>query len=168
MKEDDSLDPEVRELLRTESEAMKVAERHLGFYSPFRQLPDEVEFRTIADYTRLLLGRGIAKHEVPGLLETDLSAACNALRSWTLNMPWLSSIQVAALIHVAMHVGLPTIKAMDGLWQALKAKRFDQAADEILMSNWPRLVGNEPEERRRVIDISNMLRSGVLRTDWAR
>jgi hypothetical protein len=154
-------------VLRAEEEAMSVAEQHVMRYSPFDKLPEEVAIRYTADWMKILAKSGISKREVLMMAQSDFAMIVRQMRGKTASMPHLGSVRFAALIHVAMYITIEATLAMDALWHALKVSDFESASEELLMSNYPLMVGTSPEERRRVLDLARMMRTGILTTSWS-
>jgi len=164
----DANDDDISGVLRAEEEAMSIAETHVMRYAPFRLLPEEVALRYTADWFKILAKNGISKREATVMARSDFAQIVQALRGRTASMPYLGSVRFAALIHVAMFITAEAVLAMNAMWAALRAHDFERASEEILMSNYPMMVGTEPEEKRRVLDLARMMRTGILTTEWTR
>jgi len=158
----DGHDEDVRSALHAESEAMTVAETHLMRFTPFSMLPESVALRTVEYHTKILRDQGFTRKEATALLGSDMAKITQGLRGSTISMPWLGSVRFAALILVAMLIGIEATQEMPGLWECLRRRDYEGAADALMMSTWLRMVGNEDEEKRRAMDILRMLRIGVL------
>lgn len=160
-------DDDIEAILHAESEAMSLAETHMMRYTPFSMLPDTVTIRYIDDFKQILVHKGISKSEAALMARSDLSKIADGLRGSTASMPWLGSVRFAALIHVAMRIGVKATLDIPMLWECLRNRDFEGASDALVMSTWPRMVGNEEDEKRRAMDIIRMMRRGVLTTSFS-
>ncbi len=155
-------DPEVERILRADAAAMEAAESHIVQYPPFQKLPPEAALRTLADYRKMLLGIGISAEEASVLIRNDMRQIAEGIRGLTANMPWLGTPRHAVLLHVALLLGMDAVRRMGSLWQALRERNYETASEELMLSDWPRLVGTEAWEKRRVLDLARVMRTGVL------
>jgi hypothetical protein len=160
-------DEDVAEILQAEDEAMQIAEAHMWQFSPLHNLPDSVALRLLADYRKVLSGRGHSRSETANMIRSDLATVTQKLRGMTASMLYLGSARHAVLLHVALLVGIESVQNMPGLWEALRAKNFEGASEALMMSQWPAMVGTEEEEKRRVIDLARLMRTGVVSTEWS-
>lgn len=155
-------DDDINGALHAEAEAMMVAETQLMRFTPFALLPESVALRTVEYHTKILRDRGFSRKEAKALLSSDMAKITQGLRGSTISMPWLGSVRFAALILVAMLIGIEATQTMPNLWECLRKRDYEGASDALMMSSWLRMVGNEDEEKRRAMDILRMLRIGVL------
>mgnify|MGYP001093959220 CR=1 FL=1 len=166
MTMDDQL---IQRALEREDEAMELAGRHVGGFEPLSKLPVEVPLRLISDYRQLLSSRKLSRDEMSVVVQRDLKRATEKLRGMTLNMDHLNSVRLSVLLHVAVLVGVEKLANMAELWKALREKRFEDAADALLLSEWPLVVAGDPttDDKRRVIELHRMMRGGLVPTTFS-
>lgn len=150
--------------LAKEDVAMDLASQHVARFAPFRKLPVEVPLRLISDYRKILAGGKLTGDDISLIVRRDLKLAIEKLRGLTLQMEHLNSVRLAVLIHVAVLVGVEKLEKMGDLWRALRERRYEDAADALLRSEWPIVVAGDPatDDKDRVIELLRMMRSGEL------
>jgi hypothetical protein len=156
----------IKDALAREDEAMELAGRQVFGFEPLSKLPVEVPLRLISDYRHLLSSRKLSRDEMSFVVQRDLRQATAKLRGMTLNMEHLNSVHLSVLLHVAVLVGVEKLAKMGDLWAALREKRFEDAADALLYSEWPLIVAGDPttDDKRRVVELLRMMRTGLLPT----
>lgn len=99
---------------------------------------------------RNLLGRGITTAESRYLLENDLQESIADLASF----PWfegLSPIRQRVVINLRFALGPMKFRGFRQMLAALQDGAFDRAADELLDSEWARVVGNRARRLARML-----------------
>lgn len=140
----------IERMRKMELEAGDIAMSHIARHNPFATLPETVKARLLEDFQRIGQARGISRSEMMGLLEQDIPHYLSRFRSTALNMMHIGSVRLAVLIHVAVAIGDEETLKVPGLWDALREKRYDDAADCLQMSRWP-LTATKPEEQMRIL-----------------
>lgn len=157
-------DPLVIEAIRREDEAMRLAGHHIGRFEPLSKLPVEVPLRLIRDYRHLLASQKLSRDDMAFIVQRDLRLAIVRLRSLTLHMDHLNSVRHAVLLHVAVMIGVEELSKLQGLWKALREQRYEDAATELMLSNWPSVVAGDPgtDDKLRVLELHRMMWTGLL------
>ena len=150
------------DMLAAEAEAMQIAERHISHFDPICSLPESVPFRMLSEYRELLKGGGHTRDEVSAMLRSDLSKATDALRAKTANLLHMGTVRQAVLLHVALMIGVEATEKVPGLWEALRARRYDAASEALLLSQWAIVVTEKGEGPRRVVELVRQMREGIL------
>ena len=157
-------DDEIANVLAAEHQARDTATEHFMLYNPFLSLPTDTTMRVLSDYKVLLNSRNITGEECRVLVQNDFTKASEGLRARTASMLFLGAPRHAVLLHVALLIGIQALLDLQPVWEALRAQKYDQAAEELLLSDWPRMVGPTREERMRILDLARVIRTGVLPT----
>jgi len=121
-----------------------------GRHFPYR---DTVGKLTIG-YGRCLDDIGISDAEAEKMLENDLIAAENAVES--LSLGDIGDVRRAAMISMAVNLGPTGLSHFKAMLAALRAGKWEMAADEALDSRWADQVGARAEE------IARMIRTGQI------
>jgi len=147
-----------------ENEALHLAGSHIGRFEPLSKLPVEVPLRLISDYRHLLASRKFSRDEMAAIVQRDLGIAIVRLRGMTLGMDHLNSVRHAVLLHVAVMIGVDELAKMGTLWKALRERRYEDAATELLLSKWPSVVASDPatDDKQRVVELHRMMWTGLL------
>jgi hypothetical protein len=148
-----------------EREAGDIAMSHIATFAPFASLPVTVNARLLDDFARLGQARGVSRPEMLNLLEQDLPMYLRKLRATTLNLLHIGSARLAVLLHVSVAITAEETVKIPGLVDALKSKRFEDAADCLQMSRWP-LTATKPEEQKRILELARMMRTGSVPASW--
>lgn len=149
----------------SEDAALHAARVSVMGYPPHSQLPEPTPHRLIDDYKTFLAKPGVSRVEGEFLATHDLILIANAIRSKVFGLSGHAPLNVArhaVLLHVAYYLGPDRLKAMDMLWEALGRSNYEQAADELLFSAWPIILGPTDHAKRRVADLLRQLRTGVV------
>jgi len=151
-------------LAMREAHAQRLAESLYKQYSPFRSMPArDAAGVLMLGFDRRVERDGISRVEADYLLANDVRKVLISLRGLLWGVQDLCEIRQAVIANVAMVLGLDRVRAMHGLWDALRRRDYIEAADQILLSDWPTHVGHTLDERRRAIALCNAMRTGVLR-----
>jgi len=149
----------------TEAHAAEVAMQHISAYAPFLGAIEAVEDRGISSFERIASTRAVSKAEMTDLLGRDIRRFVRSLRPRTVIYPQLGSVRLAVLAHVAMVIGTHALMQCRELWDAISQSRWDDAQDVLLMTRWPeRATGNG--ERRRMLELARMMRTGLVPIAW--
>lgn len=149
----------------TEAHARGVAMQHIQAYAPFYDLPDYEQDREIRDFEALAKTGVVRKVEMSGLLARDIDSYMIKLRPQTLQYPQINSVRLAVLAHVAMVIGADSLAKARELWAAISQSLWDDAQDALLMTKWPEHARTE-SDRRRVLELARMMRTGVVPLHW--
>ena len=158
----DDADDDIAQVFQAEERAMQMAHAHFEQYNPFLKLPAQVTLRVLKDYRKALANINITGAEASMMIGNDLHKCALALRGMTAGMLYLGSARHAVLLHVGLLIGVKALCEHEALWVALRARNYEKAHDELMLTDWPRLVGDELDERRRVLDLARILRTGIL------
>jgi GH24 family phage-related lysozyme (muramidase) len=149
----------------TEAQAHDVAMQHITAYAPFVGAAEQVEERGLAAFERIVNTRAVTKSEVSELLARDLRRQMRSLRPQTTIYPQLGSVRLAVLAHVALVIGAKALHDCRDMWNAISAGRWEDASDALLMTRWPEKAGTD-SERRRVLELARMMRTGLVPLAW--
>lgn len=103
---------------------------------------------------RNLTDRGISREEAEALLDNDIVLVVDGLSR---ELPWwsgLDDVRQLVLADMAFNLGLAGLLRFKNTLAYVKAGRYSDAADNMLMSRWAGQVGI------RAIRLANMMRSG--------
>jgi len=155
----------IEHMLRMEREASEIAMNHIAEFHPFANLPPQVNARLLHDFQRIGQAKGISKTQMLVLLAEDINTYLTRLRSHTLNHVQIGSVRLAVLVHVAVAIGADETIKIPGLSAALRDCRFEDAADCLMMSRWP-MTATEADDRKRILELARMMRTGTVPTAW--
>lgn len=158
--DDDAL---VQRLHVTHQRAQALAVATIKQYTPFRALPTQVAKALLIGYDHDLHQYPMTEHEGEMLLVRDVERAFNALRNNLFPLLEISPVRMAVVLHLALVMGFERVHKLPGFWPALKAGDYEAAADAVLLSEWRELIGNEPHNKRRAVDLLYALRTGNFR-----
>jgi hypothetical protein len=150
----------------TEAEAISVAVRHVAMHAPFVDAPLVTIDRDLGDFQRIAATRVVTKAELMKMAEKNLSRYVGLLRPRTAIYPQLTAVRLSVLAHVALSIRLKPLLESHALWSAIDRERWDDAADELIMTKWPEKA-KEEDERRRVLELARMMRTGKEPDAWA-
>ena len=97
---------------------------------------------------------GITREEALFLLDNDI---VRVRREVLKSFPWfshLNAVRQNVVLNMVFNMGLPRFRQFKKTIAAIKAKKWDEAADEMLDSRWARQVG------RRARELATMMRTG--------
>lgn len=151
---------EIEEIYEAEVQALDLAKASLMRYRPFAGLPETVAHRPLGVWENLLSHIRMSKREASGLLVNDLEQARLALRGQTASLLHIGQQRMAVLYHVTQLIGPERMMALASLWRALRAGDYETASECLLMSDWPKLVGDIEENKRLVLDLARTMRTG--------
>lgn len=147
-----------------EQHAAEIAAGQIKRYAMFSRMPvKDAAGALVIGYERKLSVVGLSEAEADILLKNDIHAAIAAIRLKTFGLPKLSEPRLAVVAHLALLLGAPLVQTLTEFWRALRAEDYEAAADEMLLSVWPRLIGNEARDKQRALDLVFMMRTGNVR-----
>lgn len=149
-----------------EDESLREAMKLVETYEPFHALPHDLprEGVVIGFLRRIGQGKkGITRGEGLNLLRGDLIGHLADLRRriFSADAERLGAPRIAVLLHLAHVLTVQRVVAWDELWNDLSRGAFDDAANHLLLSEWPAHYGTDLERRRAVV-LQQILRTGVL------
>lgn len=154
-------DKETQAVFDDEERIMQVAHRDIVKYPPVTLFPAGQAARMLRDYEKFLENTaGLTRPEVETMIFNDLRSTVEDLRSTLINLDHIGPVRSAVLLHVALFLGVKPLRAMTDLFEALKNGDYDAAYRHLMLSAWPALVGINPSERMRVLNLAEQLRTG--------
>ncbi len=93
-------------------------------------------------YGRNLTDVGISQAEAAALLDTDMTRAVSELQRAFPFVMDLDSTRFIVLACMAFNLGVTRLAKFTAMWAALRAHEYDQAATEMLNSQWAEQVGS--------------------------
>lgn len=100
---------------------------------------------------------GISQDEARYLLESDIDRVVKGLLA---RFPWvldLDPVRQSVLVNMTFNLGLVGLAGFARTLQAIRERRFKEAAEHMLESRWSQQVG------QRAVELANQMRSGA----WA-
>lgn len=150
--------------------AVEVALRHIAQHEPFVSAPPDTGDRDLSQFQRIAADRLVDKSEMLKMAEKNLARYVNALWAKVATMPHLDAVRLSVLAHVALVIRMKPLLDSEPLWAAIARARtqpsaWDDAADELMMTKWPEKARDD-RERRRVLELARMMRTGVEPPGW--
>lgn len=150
----------VHALLERDTHAQELAVDFIRRYQPFYALPKDVAGLILLGYGWKVQKHPISEEAALAMLRTDVDRSYLGLRAQLHALEHLSAERAAVLFHLAFVLTPEVVLRMESLWSALRRHDYDTACDEILLSEWPALVGNDPHEKVRALAILRAMRTG--------
>jgi lysozyme len=103
---------------------------------------------------RNLTDAGISEYLVDRMLDEDIGRAFDDLRR---SLPWfggLDDVRQRVLLDMCFNMGITRLMGFQRMLQAVQARRYDEAAAQMLDSRWATQVG------QRATRLAQMMRSG--------
>jgi len=97
---------------------------------------------------------GLSSEEIEFLFENDLVRAIGAAKILIPNFDELDSVRQEILINMAFNLGQGGLAKFRRMIEAIKKKDFENAANEMLDSQWSKQVGI------RALDLAKAMKSG--------
>lgn len=132
-------------------------------YTPFRALPTPVARSLLIGYDHDLNRYPMTEADGDALLVRDVERAYHELRNNLFPLLEVSPVRMAVILHLAIVMGWDRVHRLPGLWPAMKSGDYEAAADAVLLSEWRELIGDEPHNKRRAVDLLYALRTGTFR-----
>lgn len=162
-------DPDIDAMLKqaeiVQAQAKDIALQHIQEYAPFVGMTSAVRAREIRDFDVIARTGSVFREEMTEMLARDLTAHMSMLTAQVLAHPQINSVRLAVLAHVAMVIGQDNLLKCRLLWDAISSKQWDDAQDALLMTKWPEQARSD-EDRRRVLELARMMRTGVVPMAW--
>lgn len=93
-------------------------------------------------YGRNLSDNGITQLEAAEMLDQDLQRHVSDLLRMFPFVLGLDSVRQIVLANMAFNMGMPTLSSFRKMWQAIKSQDFEEAARQMLDSDWSAQVGD--------------------------
>lgn len=148
-----------------EDDSLRLAIQLVEQYEPFHQFPkDSPKEGQLIGWVRRIGKQGISRGEGRTLLRSDLTGHLAALRAkiFMQDAERLGAPRIAVLLHLAMLMGAQHIVDWRELWDDLGRGDFNAAANHLLLSEWPSLIGDSLQERMRAVALQDILRHGEM------
>jgi hypothetical protein len=148
-----------------ESLTMSITQRLVKRHEPFQPFPmDDGNGGKIVGWLRSLTRKGISQQAATAMLNEDLHEAMGALRARiaATGHDHLGSARAAVLLYLALlpGIGADRVLSWAAMWSALSAGRWDDAADALLMTEWPAVMVGSPAEIARGVALQRVIRTG--------
>lgn len=157
---------EIEILLQAEADAMTLAANNIAHFSPLSLLPPEVPLRIVSHYRNVLSRAGLGSSEGQFLLRGDLGKIAEMLRGQTASLPQLGAARHAVLLHVAFFVTPEVVSQARELWHAIRNNDWEGAHDALMLTDWPINAGLTYEDRKMVLQLARVMRTGQLPFEW--
>ncbi|HVI60130.1 MAG TPA: hypothetical protein VM619_14825 [Luteimonas sp.] len=141
--------------------AVQLIEQYETFHAHPHTTPRD---GVVIGFLRRLGTKGITLGEARVMLRGDLTGHLATLRNriFSQDATRLGAPRIAVILHLAQVMGVQYIADWRALWADLSAGDFDAAANLLLLSEWPRLIGETLQERQRAVVLQQILRTGVM------
>ena len=116
----------------------------------------DVGGRLTIGYGRNLTDRGITQGEANAMLDTDLATAIADVQAVFPFVVGLDPVRMIVLAELSFNLGITRLMKFIKMWDDLKAKRYADAAVELLNSQWAGQVG------ARATRLADALSKGVF------
>lgn len=147
-----------------ERHAIDLAAEQIKRYAIFNRVPTyDAAGILVVGYERKIGVVGVSEHEADTMLRNDLADVLRAIRNNAFGAPMLSEARLAVVAHLCLLLSVEHVKKLATFWQAMKAEDYEAAADEMMLSAWPRFIGNDPRDKQRALDLVFMMRTGRTR-----
>jgi len=147
-----------------EDESLHNAVALIERFETFHAFPHESKEGVVIGFLRRLGRRGITLGEARTMLRADLTGHLAALRAqiFQQDADRLGAPRVAVLLHLAQVMGVERVVDWRDLWDDLRRDDFENAANHLLLSEWPSLIGDTLNERMRAVALQQILRTGRM------
>lgn len=146
--------------------ALRLIQRHEPFLS--HPAPDG-QGGTVIGFLRSFGRKGITKQAATHMLREDLDEAMTTLRARIASVGHerLGAARAGVLLHLAMlpEIGAARVLSWDSLWAALRTERWHDAADALLLTEWPTVMTGTTQQRVRGVALQRVIRTGNQFTD---
>lgn len=147
-----------------ERHAIDLAAEQIKRYAIFNRVPTkDTAGVLVVGYERKIGVVGVSEEEADVMLRNDLRDVMRALRQNAFGSPLLSEARLAVVAHLCLLLGVEPVRALVEFWRAVKAEDYETAADEMMLSAWPRFIGNDMRDKQRALDLVFMMRTGQTR-----
>ncbi len=150
--------------------AKSIAQRLIRRHEPFQSHPTpDGHGGTVIGWLRSLGRKGISQRAATTMLVEDLEEAAVALRVKIAQcgQDKLGEARAAVLLYMALlpEIGLDRVLRWDAMWIALRAGDWDEAADALLLTEWPEVMTGSREKVVRGVALQRVIRTGKQFTD---
>lgn len=157
----DITEAEYQAILAHEALIMQTAHDDIVKYPPVTLFSPAQTTRMLRDYTVFLeRNMKLSREEVEEMIRTDLRLTLVRLRAKLLSFPDIGPVRGAVLLHVALFLGVDALVGMTDMFDAMHKKDFDGAYRALMLSSWPALVGITQDDRIRVLNLAEQMRTG--------
>lgn len=150
--------------------AKSIAQRLIKRHEPFRAQPTpDGHGGTVIGWLRSLGRKGVSQSAATHMLREDLEEASLALRAKiaACGQDKLGEARAAVLLYLALlpEIGLERVLRWEAMWIALRAGDWDEAADALLLTEWPEVMTGTREKVVRGVALQRVIRTGKQFTD---
>lgn len=150
--------------------AKSIAQRLIKRHEPFRAQPTpDGHGGTVIGFLRNLGRKGISTRAATHMLVEDLDEAATALRPKIAQCgeERLGEARAAVLLYMALlpELGVERVLRWDAMWIALRNGDWDEAADALLLTEWPEVMTGTREKVVRGVALQRVIRTGKQFTD---
>lgn len=147
-----------------ERHAIDLAAEQIKRYAIFNRVPTkDAAGILVVGYERKIGIVGVSEQEADMMLRHDLGDVIRAIRANVFGAPLLSEARLAVVAHLCLLLGVDQVKSLADFWRAMKEEDYEAAADEMMLSAWPRFIGNDARDKQRALDLVFMMRTGRTR-----
>lgn len=140
--------------------ALRLVQQHQRFHS---HPTDNGVGGKMIGWLRDLTGKGVSKAAATHMLKDDLRESMTVLRVRiaSIGHDRLGESRGAVLLFLAQlpQIGVKRVLGWNDLWNALRDERWDDAADVLLLTEWPQAMQDE-ESKVRAVALQRVIRSG--------
>lgn len=148
-----------------EEDSLRHAVRLIETYETFHAHPhDSPKDGLIIGFLRRVGKNGITLGEARTMLRADLTGHLAALRAkiFMQDADRLGAPRIAVLLHLAQVMGVERVVGWRDLWADMGRGDFEAAANHLLLSEWPSLIGETIQQRMRAVALQQILRTGAI------
>jgi len=157
-------DPQIADFLRQEQRIILTAENSVMQIQTLNLLPIKVGEEMVVGYYRRIHAKPLTRREAQFLVRRDLADLMMFLRPRIAPLvPIIGEVRASALLHIGLILNGGTGKRLDSmkqLWPVLQAADYETAHEIVMLSQWPQFVGVDLANRKRVLAVARMLRTG--------
>ena len=155
---------EYQAILDNEALVMQTAHNDIINYPPITLFSPVQTTRMLRDYTEFLTkNTKLSRLEVEEMIRNDLQHTLKKLRAKIIGYSSIGPVRSAVLLHVALFLGVGVLEKMTDLFAALRKNDYEAAYRALMLSSWPALVGDSQDDRVRVLNLAEQMRTGVPR-----
>lgn len=145
--------------------AKSIALRLIQRHEPFRAQPTpDGHGGMIIGWLRKLSGKGISRQAATHMLKEDLDEAMAAMRTRIVSVghEQLGYARVGVILHLAMlpELGAAKVLGWTSFWEALGNGNWNDAADALLLTEWPAMMAGSRETMVRAVALQSVIRTG--------
>lgn len=141
--------------------ALRAVQKHKTFTAHPRE---DGMGNTVIGWVRNFKLHGISKRAATVMLQEDLRGSMDKLRArmFTIGHERLGVHRGAVLLFLAQlpEIGPDRVLGWTDFWSALREERWDDAADHLLITEFPKAMRQDDESTRTAVALQRALRSG--------